>query len=197
MPKYNEQLQNIISTTIRNNVQEVGTRIIREQSWDAFTIENVANELGVSRSFLYNYFKNKEEIIHFIMRSSIDELMVKLQAVADQNIATKDKLLQIGELFVSNFINQRELHRAMRENVPMLKARNIKNKPPHHPINILFAEVLQSGIDSGEFRDFNAKAGATLLTGGLHALCNISLFNPISETNSAEIISIFIEGINK
>lgn len=197
MPKYNEQLQNIISATIRNNVQEVGTRIIRELGWEAFTIENVAKELGVSRSYLYNHFENKEDIIRFIMRSAIDELMVTLQAIADLDISAKDKLLQIGELLVNNFINHRELHRAMRENIPMLKAKNQHNKPPHHPINILFEQVLQSGIDNGEFREFNTKAGATLLTGGLHALCNISLFTPISDINSNEIISIFIEGIKK
>ena len=65
MSKYPESMRSAIEETIREKIRTAGSALLREQGWEGFTTEKIAERVGLSRGVLYHYFANKEAIARF------------------------------------------------------------------------------------------------------------------------------------
>ncbi len=196
MPKYPEKMREMIAETIRSNIHDAAIELIREHGWDAFTTEKIAEKVGVSRGVLYNYFKNKEDIAEFIIMTAFDEMIEKLRAAADRQTSASERILEMAQINVSHFINQREMHRTLMEKMPPPNRRRHKKNPPPLRIAKVFGEVITDGVKSGEFNDINLDAASKLLVGGLHEICIHSTFTN-TEPEVKPLVEIFLKGIKK
>lgn len=196
MPKYPEKMREMITETIRQNIHSAAIELIREQGWNAFTTEKIAEKVGVSRGVLYNYFKNKEAIAESIIHTSFDKMLERLQVVADNGKPASERILEMAEISVSNFLSQRELHRTIMKNMPPPEKRKRKNPPPPLLLVKAFSKVITEGIEAGEFIELDVNSASKLLTGGLHEICIHSFFEN-DEQAVKPLVDIFLRGIRK
>lgn len=96
---------------------EVKTRILEKArehflklGFSKVTMNEIAEELGMSKKTLYEYFQSKEELLSEAMTSMQSEVTTKIgQLVSDESLDFIQKLQQImtqGALFHSKFSNQ-------------------------------------------------------------------------------------------
>ena len=196
MPRYTQKMREMMTESVRRDVCAAGIALLCEGGWDAFTTENIAKRLNVSRGVLYNYFKDKNDILYAIARTSINELCDKLDEIASGGGSASGRLAEMARCIVDTFNQKRKYHRAIMENVPPPKA-----KDSSHPAiagNMrrcaIVERVIRDGIANGEFRDVDLVAAGIIFNGSLHHICMI---NDIGDTSIDPVptVQLFLRSI--
>lgn len=76
----------------RSNIACSCTDLLLEYGIKNLTISQIAKTAGVGKGTIYEYFKNKEDIVFEIITTLIVAHEQKLQEITKQNISTKNKL---------------------------------------------------------------------------------------------------------
>ena len=196
MPRYTQKMREMMTESIRNDVCSTGIDLLCEGGWEAFTTENIARRLNVSRGVLYNYFRDKNDILYAIARSSISDLCDNLEKIASDGRTSSERMLAMAEFIVRTFHEKRKYHRAIMENVPPPKA-----KDASHPVvageirrRTIIEGVIRDGIANGEFRSVDLTAAEILFNGSVHHICMI---NDIGETSIDPVptVQLFLRSI--
>ncbi len=88
-------------TTVKENVFKAVLRIAEKRPSDELTMEMISRESGISVGNLYNYFKNKGDLITYTILKFF-EPYDKIEAeIAGGDMSVPDKLLAIAELTLS------------------------------------------------------------------------------------------------
>ena len=196
MPRYTQKMREMMTESVRRDVCSAGIALLCEGGWEAFTTENIAKRLSVSRGVLYNYFKDKNDILYAIARASITELCDKLDEIASGGGSASDRLAEMARCIVDTFNQKMKYHRAIMENVPPPKA-----KDSSHPAIVggmrrqaIIERVIRDGIAAGEFRGVDLSAATILFNGSIHHICMI---NDIGDTSidPGPTIQLFLRSI--
>lgn len=67
----------------REQLLELGVRLLGTSSLDELSIDLLAEEAGISRGLLYHYFKNKQGFHHAVVRRAADDV-VRVTAPRDE-----------------------------------------------------------------------------------------------------------------
>src|SRR6186713_3282000 len=59
----------------REQLLELGVRLLSSRSLDELSIETLAEEAGISRGLLYHYFGNKQDFHRAVVRKAADDLI--------------------------------------------------------------------------------------------------------------------------
>ncbi|MEO1969132.1 MAG: TetR/AcrR family transcriptional regulator [Sphingomonadaceae bacterium] len=136
-----------------NRIVEAASRLFYERGYSSCTLDHVAAELGVTKPFLYSYFKNKESILAAICEVGISEALAALeQVMAADHASHRDLLAQVvakvGRIVIHRqeyvVVYQREMkHLSSADSDRILRMRASFD----HQIGNLIRE----GVDAGEF----------------------------------------------
>ena len=196
MPRYTQKMREMMTESIRHDVCAAGIALLCEGGWEAFTTENIAKRLKVSRGVLYNYFKDKNDILYAIARSSIIALCDSLDEIASGGGSASDRLMKMALCIVDTFNQKRKYYRALMENVPPPKA-----KDASHPAVVggmrrqaIIEKVIRDGVASGEFRSVDLSAAGILFNGALHHICIINDFGDTS-IDPVPTVQLFLRSI--
>lgn len=138
-----------------NRIVEVASRLFYERGYSSCTLDNVADRLGVTKPFLYSYFKNKEAILAAICEVGISEALAVLEATLEGDHANHRQLLaevvrQVGKIVIDRqeyvVVYQREMkHLNAADYERILRMR--------HSFDHQIAELIREGVEAGEFRE--------------------------------------------
>lgn len=62
-------------------ILRVGAKLISQKHYNGASLQEIANKVGLHKSSLFHYFKNKEELVLLILKGSLDELMTNLEKI--------------------------------------------------------------------------------------------------------------------
>ena len=196
MPRYTQKMREMMTESIRRDVCSAGIALLCEGGWEAFTTENIAKRLNVSRGVLYNYFKDKNDILYAIARASISAVCDGLEEIASNGKSASERLTTMALYLVGTFNQKRKYYRAIMENVPPPKA-----KDSSHPAVVggirrqaIVEGVIRDGIARGEFHSVDLAAAGILFNGSIHHICMI---NDIGDTSIDPVptIQLFLRSI--
>ena len=196
MPRYTQKMREMMTESIRHDVCSAGIALLCEGGWETFTTENIAKRLNVSRGVLYNYFKDKNDILYAIARASISTLCDKLEEIASNGKPASDRLTEMALCIIGTFNQKRKYYRAILENVPPPKA-----KDSTHPAieggmrrQAIIESVIRDGVERGEFSCADLTAASILFNGAVHYICMI---NDIGDTSIDPVptVQLFLRSI--
>jgi len=120
------------------------------------TISEVAKIAGIGKGTIYEYFKNKEEIVFEIVSILMQEHSEKLLSEIEQIECTKDKIKKFSELFYNtDDYELREIYKEfisitlINPNDEMIEFQTQSNERYYE----WFKEIIQEGIDKNELID--------------------------------------------
>ncbi|UOQ46371.1 TetR/AcrR family transcriptional regulator [Halobacillus salinarum] len=70
-PQENERIRQLA----KKNILEAGMKLFINKGYHATSISNIAEQAGISKGLLYNYFKGKEEILATMVETRVGEIM--------------------------------------------------------------------------------------------------------------------------
>lgn len=173
----------------RAQILRAAMRALREKGYHATTLDDIAEHVGMRKTALYHYFRDKESILYGCHRETLANLARIMRRGRKLKGATERLSYLIREhvmvmagslggspltLEVSVFTGE---HRAV-----LIAARDRYEREVR--------EIIEQGMREGEFRPGDAKTGAFVILGALNWIAN--WFRPDGELRPAELADRFV-----
>lgn len=124
------------------------------------TISQIAKTAGVGKGTIYDYFKNKEDIVFEIVNILIQERNIIKEKKLSQTINTKDKIKLFSEFFYND--EDAELRQLYKEFISISLVNQDKDMIDFqtqcsNSYFSWFRKIIQDGIDKGELIESSNK----------------------------------------
>ncbi len=145
-------------------------KVFHRKGYRAATLDDVANELGLTRPALYHYVSSKENLLSLIYIKALERFFATIYEIAGMNLSPPEKL----KVFV-----RRHLQKIVIENLAMFTVFfSEENQLPEQDFQKIRREkrkftqvvvkIIEEGIAQGYFRKVNARLQANAIIG----MCN-------------------------
>jgi len=156
----------------RERIITVASRLMSQKGYKGASLQEIANLVGIHKSTLFHYFKNKEELLLVVLKISIEEVTENLELILEnEKLSPEEKLRQA-------IINHLDLLVRYKDNVTVyhseIRFLSGKKKREYLETRRYYASCFEQIIneikesDSGYFRGLDTK----IITFGILGMCN-------------------------
>ena len=92
----------------RTEILAVAARLFREKGYISASLDDITNEIGITKPAIYYYFKAKEDILFEICMTQINNLHNQARAIAASDLDLTDKIAKLLENHMLQFHLQRD-----------------------------------------------------------------------------------------
>jgi AcrR family transcriptional regulator len=186
-------------TGVREEILATGMRMFIQQGYHGLAMRQISEAIGVSKSALYYYFKDKEELFLAILNDSLNEIEGSIDQISAQSTSSEEKIRMFVEYILSQPAEQRAIIRLGSQEMAQLSAVSRKkfDKFYHDKFIGKLTAIFQSGMDNGEFRPLDANVATWSLLGIMYPYFYPARSGdrPIAAETIQEIISIYLNGV--
>lgn len=193
----------------KNAILKAARRLFFDRGFKAVTVDNIAAKAEVSKGSIYLCFESKEEIYAQILISDNIALYERIKNFSATEASAAQLLMEFARIYVDYFLNNNELFRILMNFMMHTGQMNLTEKQNKELIqstneNIkIISEIIQKGIDSGEFSPIdNIRQMQNAIWGMLNGIISLYIFtgNPIKRTERIhstvrDSLNIFINGL--
>jgi len=168
----------------RSAILKAARKLFFDRGFKNVTVDKIAAKAEVSKGSVYLYFKSKEEIYtQILINDSINSFQDLEKKFSAKDAPAEELLLIFADNYIDYFLNENELFRILmtfmlhaddmiltdEQNAQLLQATND---------NIKFvSEILQKGVDAGEFSPIiNIRQAQNAIWGLLNGIISLFLF---------------------
>ncbi len=203
MSQLQKKKKQMLNDLMRETLYKSARTVIEEYGWKGTTMERVALEAGIAKGTVYNYFKNKRELMRFVMEKHVEPLNKEIEFIVNQKISSMAKTLAliIETVTVGMVRNKRIISSmilAFHEDVDLRRDFD----PKIHPLEqtqLAIVKIIEKGIQNGEFR---STMDATLAGAMIHALFTglsrqiaLGLIDVTEEKIAQDVTSFVLRGL--
>ena len=174
----------------KNQILDAATTVFVRQGFQHARMDDIVEESGLSKGTLYWYFKSKEDIINAILRRLFTGDLENLESLVQAEGTASERLLQLTNNRVNGMKQMSSLVPIIFEfyavAVHQQWVQQFIGEYFKH-FRTLLEELIQQGIDTGEFRPVNATKAAISLASLYEGLTLHWLMDP--QTVQWEILS--------
>lgn len=167
-----------------------------EKGFKGASIEDITDNIGVTKGTFYYYFKSKQELLKDIHLSYIVDLLRKQELILQEpNKNNSQKLYDIIYLIIGRIKtkgkNARIIFREMRH-IEEVHLEQIKGKRREFRLNV--QALLEDGVAKGQF---NNNIRADILAFSILDMINRTYYwyNPYGEVSEEELANYYLEFI--
>ena len=193
----------------KNTILRAARRLFFDRGFKSVTVDNIAAKSEVSKGSIYLCFESKEEIYAQILISDNIALYERIKNFSATEASASQLLLEFARIYVDYFLNDNELFRILMTFMLQTGQMNLTEKQNTELIrstneNIkIISEIIQKGIDSGEFSPIgNIQQMQNAIWGMLNGVISLFVFtgNPTKRTERIhttvrDSLNVFIEGL--
>ncbi len=193
----------------KNTILTAARGLFFDRGFKDVTIDNIAAKSEVSKGSIYLCFESKEEIYAQILISDNIALYERIKNFSAKEATASQLLLEFARIYVDYFLNDNELFRILMTFMMQTSQMNLVEKKKDELIRstnqniIIISEIIQKGIDSGEFSPIgNIRQMQNAIWGMLNGIISLYIFtgNPTKRTERIHSavrnsLNIFINGL--
>jgi AcrR family transcriptional regulator len=173
--------------------------VLRTHGFDGLRMDMVAKAAEVATGTLYNYFKDKDELLLHVIKTRFDPIHQDLLKIRDSRMSPPKKI----ERFIRatlDFLGEYQslviiVTTAEGLSMPVKTGANQKREIVHK----IFAEIVDEGIEQGLFRQLESMRVARLVFGGLNGLVQAKSSSndklQTVEEKLSDCLSLFLSGL--
>jgi AcrR family transcriptional regulator len=147
----------------RNQILDAATKVFVRQGFQHARMDDIVEESGLSKGTLYWYFKSKEDIINAILRRLFTGELENIESLLEAEGTASERLMQLTNDRVIGMKQMSSLVPIIFEfyavAVHQQWVKEFINEYFQH-FRTLLQELIQQGINRGEFRHVNARNAA-------------------------------------
>lgn len=167
------QLKNEVAAYKRRRIVEEASHLFFANGYEATTLDAVAEQLHVTKPFIYSYYRNKGELLSEICQMGIQLSLSALEDALKVDGTATEQLKMVVERVARIIIeNQKYISVYQREEKSLdpVDARRIREL--RHQFDHQLAELLEHGRRRGEFEFDDASRTAIWVSGVLSWIAN-------------------------
>jgi AcrR family transcriptional regulator len=101
----------IRSEETKRSIIAAAKKLFGERGYESVAIREIAREAGCSHTTIYIYFQDKEALLHALSIQPLQQLIAKLDALAeDVFLSSDDKLQRLSEQFITFCLENRSMY---------------------------------------------------------------------------------------
>ncbi len=193
----------------KNAILKAARKLFFERGFKSVTVDLIAAKAEVSKGSIYLYFDSKEEIYTQILIAANIERHKEIENFAKREGTATELLLKFSHDYIDFFFENKELFRILM--TFMLHADNMnltedQNTQLIHTTNEnirVIAEILQKGIDVGEFSpDINIRQAQNSIWGMLNGITSLYIYTGAPDKRAERILDtvndslkVYLKGI--
>lgn len=175
MPKLSKKVKDILTENMRREISGACERILLRDGLESLTVEKIAKEASVAAGSIYNYFKNKDEIIKAVMENCFLELLEKIREISGKDIPADRKLHEVALFMYEDFPRVRRLHELTMHKHKMPDKKEIRGG--HLQLLDLLGGIFMEGAAQGIMTVVDARFSASAFLGVIREI----QFDPADE----------------
>ena len=155
----------------RERILEAALKLFANQTYQAVTMDRVAEAANVAKGTLYLYFQSKEDLYLGILIDGMESMARNYQSSVDPNADVQTRLRGAITLTIEFYDQRRDLLRLMMTEEPrMPEARNrIREEWRDRGVRF-FNSLIEEGIQGGAFRAVDARLATYAILGGIRSV---------------------------
>lgn len=155
----------------RDKFIEVARQLFARKGVENTTMNDIASASEKGRRTIYTYFKSKRDIFNAVIESESAQLLQQLRHIVAKPITPEEKLYEYVECRLQTMreiVSRNGSLRAgfFRDVRKVDRARSIIAQKE----TVLMMDILRSGVERGDFRIYNIKEWAIIITNAIHGL---------------------------
>lgn len=156
----------------REDIIEAAAEILKQKGYEATTMKDIASEVDLTAASLYHHFKNKNALLLAVLEGGMDYAIQQLTPIATSDRPATEKLREMIGVHVVSLTEHTAVGAAMifeigaligikspptdgkmaRKTIEEFADRRAAFFSRRDHFEALFLEVVQAGINDGEFR---------------------------------------------
>lgn len=149
----------------RQQIVRVASRLFLQHGLDGVSMSQIASQVGGSKSTIYGYFQNKEELFLEVVLSGIKNMVESAASSLDPTLPLFDKLYVLGIKYLT-FILSEDTIALRRIVIATASQKGVGTEAYHQIIHESWthvADLLQSAMKEGAIRQSDPWQAAKLL----------------------------------
>jgi len=175
-----------------DQILEAAARLFKERGYRAATLQDVADEIGVTRTAVYHYFSSKEEILFRIAEEAHRHAARVFEEAAQSDAPPEEKMRRMLRQYIEDVTrDSARLWLLLSEGEQILPSRQYRRLYRLlRQQDAILQQVFREGIQSGSFANLNPKIAVFGIAGMLNWLSR--WYDPKGEANAETIADTFM-----
>jgi len=195
-----EELRIKWKTMMKETLHQAVVKVLTEDGIQGLTMDRIAQAAGVSKGTLYIYFQDKQELMQYVVQSSLEPLEQEYEKLFASDLPPPAKLEAFARGSLGYFDKHRDFFRVLQD--PELSGPRMhpERKNRHRRLITNVSGVFEDGIKGGFFRPGPPMKLAAMFVMSCGAITMERLWKedrgPIEEDVKL-VIETFYKGISK
>ncbi len=114
MPKLSIAKKKLVEKMVKERIFKEATLLLQQERPQLFTMEELASHSDLAKGTLYNYFKNKQDVVEFVATTNSDKVLVDLKKIHHDNLPDYHLILRkFLQIFLCNMGKYRYMNTAI------------------------------------------------------------------------------------
>lgn len=175
----------------RAQILRAALRAFRENGYHGTTLDDIARRLGIGKTALYHYFRDKETILYACHRESLARLGRLLRAARAGRASPRAQLVLIVREHVRVMIETLAASPLAFEVAALSPARRARVIAARDRYERRIRRLIAQGIAEGAFRPVDPKIAAFVMLGAINWIAR--WYRPEGEVRAAELGARFAD----
>ncbi|MFG1695471.1 TetR/AcrR family transcriptional regulator [Nonomuraea sp. NPDC049309] len=175
----------------RDRILQAVSRLSRVQGIDEISMTDVANEAGITRTVLYNYFPDKAALLLAFTERVTQYFIESYERELPEEASPAERLrafvrLQLAGLLAHPHPGAADLSAALGPDAYQRLAEHVA------PMQQVLVDILESGIETGDFRVLDVAATARMVLAVIGAERVPLISGDVTVETAGELVSEFV-----
>lgn len=164
-----EELKARKQAYVQDEIIAAAARLFAERGIRAVTIDDIASSLGYTKSVVYYYFKNKNQVLWEIFNRIHEAWLADMQVIVAQDIPPDQKLAALIRQHALNVMDRTEWTAIFfRDQSELTEAQQATVAERKRTFDRNFRDTYTAGVKAGMFKDIPA----AVISSGIVGMCN-------------------------
>lgn len=138
-------------TLIRMQVLESAKELIEEYGFEGTSLGDIARQVGVGRTTLYEYFSDKDDIVATLVEEELPAVIDEMVSTIPIDLSARDRLAELAVRMVEFIVTDPLLGDLLHRELPKL-AQETQDRVAvaHQGLSAEFGAVYRAGVEAGE-----------------------------------------------
>lgn len=176
----------------RDEIIRIASRLFREKGYHATTLQDIADELEVSKPALYYHIKSKEEVLCEIFNRGIVAAIEGLEAVLESKAPPEEKFRRILFNHVHAVLENLETMAVSHHETAALPRKTYRKFVERvRRYQSLIKDVYREGVEAGAFRPMDPTLAVNAVLGMVNWLYR--WYDPKGDQSADEVAAALVE----
>ena len=142
----------------KSEIVNVSATLFKEKGYSAVTMRDIALAMNMKAASLYNHIKSKKEILDLMVISIAEEYTNTIREIANSDMSCLQKLEKVIQLHIDITVQNPDALASLNNDWMHLENEKLTYfLQMREEYESIFRNIVKSGIDDGEIKNYNAE----------------------------------------